>query len=136
MPRLPAAAFRAWLSAGIGSGHPGAAPSARPPGFPTGPLLNPAGHWIGAPVTWRRADGRQPPPAAVQGPREAIKPAAFFQLWPPIPSACDITCVATHPGVDGGPLALSALEQSPLARVSMTGIPAMGGFQAAYFGAP
>ena len=43
---------------------------------------------------------------------------------------------ATHPGVDGGLLALSSLERSPLARVAMTGIPAMGGFQAAYFGAP
>jgi hypothetical protein len=32
-------------------------------------------------------------------------------------------------------LALSSLERSPLARVAMTGIPAMGGFQAAYFGA-
>jgi len=42
---------------------------------------------------------------------------------------------ATHPGVDGGLLALSSLERSPLARVAMTGIPAMGGFQAAYFGA-
>lgn len=64
-----------------------------------------------------------------------MKPAAFFQLWPPIPWSADITAVATHPGVDGGLLALSALEHSPLARVSMTGIPAMGGFQAAYIGA-
>ena len=38
--------------------------------------------------------------------------------------------------MDGGLLALSSLERSPLARVAMTGIPAMGGFQAAYFGAP
>ncbi len=37
--------------------------------------------------------------------------------------------------MDGGLLALSSLERSPLARVAMTGIPAMGGFQAAYFGA-
>lgn len=73
---------------------------------------------------------------AGQGPREMMKPAAFFQLWPPIPWSADITAVATHPGVDGGLLALSALEHSPLARVSMTGIPAMGGFQAAYIGAP
>lgn len=60
--------------------------------------------------------------------------AAFFQAWPPIPYTADVTALAAAPGVDGGLLALSALERSPLARVLLTGLPALGGFQAAYLG--
>lgn len=70
----------------------------------------------------------------VQAPREAVSPAAFFQAWPPIPYTADVTALAVAPGVDGGLLALSALERSPLSRVLLTGLPALGGFQAAYCG--
>lgn len=60
--------------------------------------------------------------------------AAFFQAWPPIPYTADVTALGAAAGVDGGLLALSALERSPLARVLLTGLPALGGFQAAYLG--
>ncbi len=70
-----------------------------------------------------------------QAPREAVSAAAFFQAWPPTPYTADVTALAAAPGVDGGLLALSALERSPLARVLLTGLPALGGFQAAYAGA-
>ncbi len=69
-----------------------------------------------------------------QAPRENVSGAAFFQAWPPIPYTADVTALAAAPGVDGGLLALSALERSPLARVLLTGLPALGGFQAAYLG--
>ena len=62
--------------------------------------------------------------------------AGFFQAWPPVPYTADVTALGAAAGVDGGLLALSALERSPLARVLLQGLPALGGFQAAYLGEP
>ena len=53
-----------------------------------------------------------------------------------MPYTADVTALGAAAGVDGGLLALSALERSPLARVLLQGLPALGGFQAAYLGEP
>jgi hypothetical protein len=63
-----------------------------------------------------------------------VSAAGFFQAWPPVPYTADVTALGAAAGVDGGLLALSALERSPLARVLLQGLPALGGFQAAYLG--
>ena len=40
------------------------------------------------------------------------------------------------PGVQGGLAMLSRLQEGPLSRVLLTGIPAQGGFNAVYLGEP
>lgn len=49
-------------------------------------------------------------------------------------AGCHLCGVCTIPGWQGGLALLSNLERSPMARVLLRGLPAQGGFEAAYFG--
>ena len=52
--------------------------------------------------------------------------------------ACDAGChlcgVCTISGWQGGLALLSNLERSPMVRIMLRGLPAQGGFEAAYYG--
>ena len=49
-------------------------------------------------------------------------------------AATEIEGVCRAPGVQGGLAMLSRLQEGPLSRVLLTGIPAQGGFNAVYLG--
>ena len=49
-------------------------------------------------------------------------------------AGCHLCGVCTIPGWQGGLALLSNLERSPMARVLLRGLPAQGGFEAAYYG--
>ena len=49
-------------------------------------------------------------------------------------AATEMEGVCRAPGVQGGLAMLSRLQEGPLARVLLTGIPAQGGFNAVYLG--
>ena len=50
----------------------------------------------------------------------------------PMPAGTHLTGMCTKPGVAGGLALLGALHRSPLACISLKGLAAQGGFQAAY----
>lgn len=49
-------------------------------------------------------------------------------------AGCHMCGVCTIPGWQGGLALLSNLERSPMARIMLRGLPAQGGFEAAYYG--
>ena len=51
-----------------------------------------------------------------------------------MPAGTHLTGMCTKPGVVGGLTLLGALHRSPLACISLKGLAAQGGFQAAYLG--
>ncbi|KAK9844880.1 hypothetical protein WJX74_008085 [Apatococcus lobatus] len=59
---------------------------------------------------------------------------AFFQQWSSMPASTEVEGVCRAPGVQGGLAMLSRLQEGPLSRVLLTGIPAQGGFNAVYLG--
>ena len=59
------------------------------------------------------------------------RPSEFHD---PMPAGTHLTGMCTKPGVAGGLTLLGALHRSPLACISLKGLAAQGGFQAAYLG--
>ncbi len=51
-----------------------------------------------------------------------------------IAAGCHICGVCTIGGWEGGLALLSNLERSPLTKIMLRGLPAQGGFEAAYYG--
>lgn len=61
-------------------------------------------------------------------------PPHFFHQLASMPYGCHMCGVCTIPGWQGGLALLSNLERSPMARIMLRGLPAQGGFEAAYYG--
>ena len=64
----------------------------------------------------------------------ALPSTERLELNNPVPAGTHLTGMCTKPGVAGGLALLGALHRSPLACISLKGLAAQGGFQAAYLG--
>ncbi|KXZ43330.1 hypothetical protein GPECTOR_94g652 [Gonium pectorale] len=58
--------------------------------------------------------------------------AEFFRTWGTLPSRAELSGVCTWPGPEGGALLVSALLRQPLGCASLSHVPAVAGFQAAF----
>lgn len=75
------------------------------------------------------------PSTALLAPPPFLPPSAdFFHQMASMPYGCHICGVCTIEGWQGGLALLSNLERSPMARIMLRGLPAQGGFEAAYYG--
>ncbi|KAL0052511.1 hypothetical protein WJX82_003263 [Trebouxia sp. C0006] len=75
------------------------------------------------------------PSTALLGPPPLLPPSAdFFHQMASMAYGCHICGVCTIGGWEGGLALLSNLERSPLTKIMLRGLPAQGGFEAAYYG--
>lgn len=75
------------------------------------------------------------PSTALLVPPPLLPPSAdFFHQMASMAYGCHICGVCTIGGWEGGLALLSKLERSPLTKIMLRGLPAQGGFEAAYYG--